>query len=145
MTNNINELITSPVSIAKSKDIQDLISHLEAYNHAQIGVNDKTPVTTIIRQIDGSLAGGLFAYISYGWCVIELLWVDEQYRGNDLATSMMNNVEQYALNNKGITRFKLETGSFQALDFYKKLGYEVYAQLEDYPVGHTNYYCRKVL
>jgi len=144
MKNTLNELVTSPVSIAQSKDIQELISHLEAYNHTQTGANDKIPITTIIRQPDGALAGGLFAFISYGWCVVELLWVDEQYRGNDLATNMMNHVEQYALN-KGITRFKLETGSFQALDFYKKLGYEVYAQLEDYPIGHTNYYCRKLL
>jgi len=144
MKDTLNELVTSPVAIAQTNDIQDLISNLEAYNHAQLGHNNKTPITTTIRQTDGSLVGGLFAYISWGWCVIELLWVDEKYRGNDLATNMMNHVEQYALN-KGVTRFKLETGSFQALDFYKKLGYEVYAQLEDYPIGHTNYYCRKLL
>jgi len=144
MKNNLTDLITSPVSIAQANDIQDLISNLEAYNHSQLGENNKTPITTAIRKEDGSLIGGLFAYISWGWCVIELLWVDEQYRGNDLATNMMNNIEQYATE-QGITRFKLETGSFQALDFYKKMGYEVYAQLEDCPIGHTNYYCRKII
>jgi len=39
----------------------------------------------------------------------------------------------------------LETASFEARPFYEKLGYEVFAALEDYPPGHTKFYLRKRL
>ena len=32
---------------------------------------------------------------------------------------------------------------FQALSFYQKLGYQIFGQLEDYPVGHTRYFLQK--
>ena len=37
----------------------------------------------------------------------------------------------------------LETTDFQALDFYKKRGYHVFAQLENQPPGHICYYMKK--
>lgn len=141
---NIEDLIIEPVLTPQQQDVEDLLAGLRAYNISQLWQNEKRPVACMIRHIDGSIAGGIFGYISWGWCSIEMLWVDEQYRGNDLATKIMRRMENYAIG-EGITRFKLETGSFQALDFYKKLGYEVYAELEDYPIGQTNYYLRKLL
>jgi len=144
MTNNLDNIIVEPVLDAQQQDVDDLLSGLRNYNHTTLWANEKKPIASMLRHIDGSIVGGVFGYISWGWCLIELLWVDDKYRGNDLATQMMKNMEQYAIG-EGITRIKLETGSFQALDFYKKLGYEVYAELEDYPIGETNYYLRKLL
>jgi hypothetical protein len=40
---------------------------------------------------------------------------------------------------------QLSTFSFQARPFYEKLGYEVFATLEDCPVGHCEYFLRKQL
>ena len=42
----------------------------------------------------------------------------------------------------GVHRAYLETTDFQALDFYVGLGYEVFAQLENQPPGHTCYYMK---
>jgi hypothetical protein len=39
----------------------------------------------------------------------------------------------------------LGTYSFQALEFYQKLGYELAGQIEDCPPGHTHYYLFKWL
>lgn len=141
---NLEDLIIEPVLDAQPQDVEELLAGLRAYNFSQLWENNKRPVACMLRHLNGSISGGVFGYISWGWCMIEMVWVDEQYRGNDLATNMMEKMEQFAIN-EGITRFKLETGSFQALDFYKKLGYEVYGELEDYPIGETNYYLRKLL
>ena len=144
MSLNLDELLFEPVLPAQVADIEELTSELRAYNHAQLWTNEKKPVACMVRDLQGKLIAGLFANNSWGWCAIELLWVDEAYRGNDLATTLMQKIEQYAIS-EGISRLKLETGSFQALDFYLKLGFEVFAELEDYPVGATNYYLRKLL
>ncbi len=39
----------------------------------------------------------------------------------------------------------LDTFSFQAPDFYQKLGYEIYGKLDDFPKGHCRYFLRKKL
>ncbi len=39
----------------------------------------------------------------------------------------------------------LDSYNFQAPRFYQKLGYEVFAVLEDHPQHHRNYYLRKRL
>ena len=38
-----------------------------------------------------------------------------------------------------------ETYSWQALPFYRKLGYEVFATLDDCPAGHKRYYVKKAV
>ena len=51
-------------------------------------------------------------------------------------------MEEYAIS-KGITNIRLETTSFQALDFYITSGYTVFAELPDMPNGHTSYFLKK--
>jgi len=144
MSINFEQIIIEPVFKAQSEDVDQLLHHLRAYNHDKLWANVKKPVASFCRDLEGKMLGGVFGYDSWGWLNIELLWVDEQFRGNDIATKLMAKMEQYASVN-GLDRIKLETGSFQALDFYKKMGFELYAQLDDYPVGHTNYYLKKLL
>jgi len=143
MTINLDEIIIEPVLDAQPEDINELLLNLRNFNHSQLWSNVKKPVGCFCRNLSGEMIGGVFGYDSWGWLNIELLWVNQDYRGNDLATKIMAKMDDYAQLNQ-LNRIKLETGSFQALDFYKKIGFEVYAQLEDYPVGHTNYYLKKL-
>lgn len=144
MSINLDEIIIEPVLDAEATDVNELLGHLRAFNHSQLWANVKKPIASFCRDMHGNMIGGVFGYDSWGWLHIELLWVNEDYRGHDIASQLMEKMEEYAQLNH-LNRIKLETGSFQALDFYKKLGYEVYAQLDDYPVGYTNYYLKKLL
>jgi hypothetical protein len=56
----------------------------------------------------------------------------------------MLEAEGYA-RSRGAVGATLETYSFQAEPFYRRLGYEVFAALPGCPVGHTKYYLRKSL
>ena len=46
---------------------------------------------------------------------------------------------------RGCRHVELATFSFQARPFYEKLGYEVFATLEDDPPGYRKYFLRKPL
>lgn len=46
---------------------------------------------------------------------------------------------------RGAKHAYLDTFSFQALDFYRKYGYEIFGELQDFPVGHQRYYLVKQL
>ena len=91
------------------------------------------------------LVGGLVSYIDWGrWLYIDAIWIDANYRKQGIGQYLIASVEQKAIK-KGIKRARLYTFDFQALSFYKKLGYTVYGELEDFPEGHTAYYLKKVL
>ncbi len=91
------------------------------------------------------LVGGLISYIDWGrWLYIDIIWVDANYRKQGIGKYLIASAEQKA-KNQGIKRARLYTFDFQALSFYKKLGYTVYGELEDFPEGHTAYYLKKVL
>ena len=75
---------------------------------------------------------------------IDWLWCRESIRGQGYGTQLIKAMESHALSN-GINHIKLETADFQALGFYQKLGYSIYGELENYPIGHTAYCLKKVL
>ena len=59
-------------------------------------------------------------------------------------SQLLLSAEQYA-RERGCQSVHRETFSFQARPLYEKHGYEVFAQLEDFPPGHTKYFLRKRL
>ena len=93
---------------------------------------------------DNAVLGGLFGHMEYNWLHLEQLYVDEEYRGHDIGTELMEIAETYA-KEKCATGIVLETWSFQARPFYEKLGYEVFAELKDCPPGTIMYLLRKEL
>lgn len=97
-------------------------------------------------MFDGDkLIGGISGWIkaSY-WLYVDLLYVDGEYRGKDLATTLMKKAEEFAIKNNliGIT---VETWSFQAKEFYEKQGYEIYGKIENSPPGEVEYLLKKEL
>ncbi|MEM9059395.1 MAG: GNAT family N-acetyltransferase [Pseudomonadota bacterium] len=70
-------------------------------------------------------------------------WVDDDWRGQGLGTGLMHALEAEAVR-RGCSRAALDTYSWQALEFYKRLGFEEYGRL-DYPNGTARHYLRKDL
>ena len=112
-----------------------------AYNNQQSGVFSSKELNLFAYAQDGKIIAGLFGHISWGWMHIDTLWVSESYRQNGIGTSLMDRAEAEALA-MGVQKAYLESTGFQAVSFYKKCGYQIFAQLEDQPLGHICYYMK---
>jgi ribosomal protein S18 acetylase RimI-like enzyme len=90
-------------------------------------------------------AGGVSGYwSSLGWLYINSLWVDEIHRGSGLGRRLMGLIESEAVR-RGCKYAYLNTMSFQAPGFYKKLGYTVFGKLDDFPGENSLIFMRKTL
>jgi GNAT superfamily N-acetyltransferase len=71
-----------------------------------------------------------------------MVWVEESLRGQGYGTELMRVAEREALG-RGCQLSRLETFALEALDFYEKLGYEVFGKIEGHPPGRTTYFMKK--
>ncbi len=134
------ELNTNP----NDSEIARVYEGLTAYNRSIIPDKGYVPLLFTLLAEDGSLAGGLHCYISYGWLYINTLWIADGARSQGYGRRLMLAAEQQALN-RGCRRAWVDTFSFQARKFYEKLGYVVFGELEDYPPGYQRFFLRKTL
>lgn len=116
---------------------------LMAFNKNVIGPSDYKPLAVTLRE-DDEIVGGLVGYTWAGWLYVELFWIDEKFRGKGHGRSLMKKAEAEA-RKRGIRNAYLNSFSFQAPGFYKKLGYREFARLKNYPLGHTQHWLQKAL
>jgi len=94
---------------------------------------------------NNEIIGGAYGFIEYeNWVWLELLYVDSKYRGIDLGTKLIQSVENFAKENNCVG-MRTETWDVQAKGFYEKMGFVVYGQLENHPVGAIDYHLKKVI
>ena len=93
---------------------------------------------------DGKLRGGIYGLINWNWLSVSLLWVHENTRGSGLGTELLERLESEAVAH-GCVYSHVDTFSFQAEGFYRRHGYEPFAELADYPPGERRIYFRKSL
>ena len=98
-----------------------------------------------IRDEKREIVGGIYGnYGAFGWLYVDTLWVAENLRGRGFGAHLMALIEDHCVK-AGCTDAFLNTFSFQAPEFYKKLGYTVFGQLENFPAGHSRLFLRKKL
>lgn len=102
------------------------------------------PLALTIRAPGQPLAGALLAATVWSWLSIDVLWIDPALRGRGFGRALVREAERIA-QERGCTHARLDTFEFQARSFYERLGYHVYAHLEDFPVGHTQFHLTKLL
>lgn len=102
------------------------------------------PLVLSLRDEDSRLLGGVLASTVWNWLSIDALWVDPALRGFGHGRRLMVHAERVA-EGRGCTRARLDTFDFQARAFYERLGYSVYAHLDDFPAGHVQFHMQKPL
>lgn len=104
----------------------------------------KNRLNWLMHNEQKDLIGVLTADLLWDWIYIDELWVDESLRGKGLGIKLINEVENYATK-KNLVSLWLWTQSWQAAEFYMKLGYEEFTRFPDFPRGHQRIGFRKIL
>lgn len=127
------------------KEIEDqLIEEVRRFNDVVLGAERSRSLAALARDRNGDLAGGVSGRTLYGWFLIQVVWVREDLRGSGVGASLMQAAETEAIR-RGCTGAQVDTVSFQAPDFYRKLGYREIGTIEDFPPGYRRHYFEKRL
>jgi ribosomal protein S18 acetylase RimI-like enzyme len=138
------EIRISSEPAASDADSRRITEGLSLYNVARTGQDHWRPLRLFVRDTKGYIRGGLLGDIWGGWLHITILWIEESLRGSGLGRSLMETAEAEARDD-GCRYVHLDSHSFQAPDFYKKLGYEEFGRLKDSPLGHEQVFLWKRL
>jgi ribosomal protein S18 acetylase RimI-like enzyme len=117
---------------------------LDAFNRALPALALVRPLCCSGRLTSGQCVGGALARTWGAACELQQLWVDEPWRGRGLGSELVRLVEAEA-RARGCVSVYLDTFSFQAPGFFRRLGYVTALTIEGFPEGITKFLMTKRL
>lgn len=114
---------------------------LGAYSRSQGFVWNPKNVTLALQDV-GGIRGGLIGFIQWDWLYIEILAVDQRLRGQGWGRRLIDAAEAIAADEKCVGLW-LSTFTFQAPDFYDRIGFTLCGRIDDYPPGHSRLFFKK--
>jgi len=128
-----------------SEELREVVrEHLGLYSVAMTGYEEYYPVSVFLRDANDEILGGVLGEIWGQWLFVSHVWLAAPLRRHGYGKKLLAAAEHYALE-KGCHNAWLTTASFQARPFYEKLGYELFAELKEFPPGHKLYFLKKQL
>lgn len=107
-------------------------------NKAAAPIHAVRPLACFVRLPGGEVVGGAVGRTWGACCELQQLWVERRYRGQGLGSRLVREFEQRGAA-RGCSTFYLDTFSFQALDFYRSLGYHPKLEITGFPDGIRRY------
>jgi GNAT superfamily N-acetyltransferase len=116
---------------------------LDATSRPLVGPARPRLLVIPIRDDVGAVVGGLWGCTVFGWLHVQMLFVPEQLRGLGIGSALMAAAEA-AARERGCHGAYVDTFSFQAAPFYRKLGFAPFGVLDDFPPGHRRlFFCKR--
>jgi GNAT superfamily N-acetyltransferase len=116
---------------------------LDSHNREAAGYRDSRPLAVIVSDPQsGETLGGVLGRTSFGLLFIDLVYLAKTLRGCDLGKRMIEMAEAEG-RKRGCRAGVLYTISFQAPDFYKKLGWRVFGEIPCHPPGTSRIFMTK--
>ncbi|MDA0383839.1 GNAT family N-acetyltransferase [Vibrio owensii] len=116
----------------EQNDLDFIRDGIRAYNRMHLPDGDVNAIGCFARNDEGKVIGGLTGEMFNNTVFVEYLWVDAEARTSGLGSKLISLLEEQ-VKPHGVTHLYLDTYSFQALDFYLKLGFEKVGQYSGYP------------
>jgi len=125
-------------------DAELLDDRIYEFNVAATGYGDGRGYTGLVRDERGKVIAGVVGWTWGGSAWVSTLWVEEHRRATGLGQSLLAAAEACA-RRRGCTSITLGSHSFQAPEFYRRLGYHEVCSVPDKPTGHREVYLQKRL
>lgn len=118
-----------------------ILDPLSAHNESAGGPAHWGLLAVSVRDRGNEVVGGLWGRTGYGFLFVELLALGPA-RGAGLGREVMAIAEAEA-KRRGLLGMWLDTWTFQAPDFYPKLGFVECGHITEYPPGHDRIFYMK--
>ncbi|MES2198909.1 MAG: GNAT family N-acetyltransferase [Chlamydiota bacterium] len=109
----LNEDLKKQIDEGFGQHARAVIGHDEIFDPVAFVAHDK-----------GCFAGAIVVGLFWGALHVKKIYVGDEYRGKGIGSQLMEYALKYGRDNKCSFAF-VETMSFQALDFYRKMGFEL--------------------
>lgn len=127
------------------EDMQVLNNGIMAYAKKKKGFNDAWEFFTFfVRDPNNTILGGCNGCALYGLIYIDSLWVSDSIRNQGWGTRLVNAALEYG-KEKGCTFATVNTMDWEALAFYKKLGFKLESECHGFQKNSVCYFLRKEL
>jgi len=128
----------------RPEEVVALDEHLHRHNVHVTGRDDGRWLAIFVRDEAGELAAGLHGWTWGGTGFVRTLWIREDRRRQRLGARLLAAAETEA-RRRGCREMHLDTHTYQAPGFYRRLGYEEIGELPGWPTGARRVFFRKPL
>jgi GNAT superfamily N-acetyltransferase len=126
------------------EEVAALEDRLYRYNVVVTGCDDGRWLAIFVRDEVGEVVAGLHGWTWGTTGFVRTLWVREDLRGQGIGARLLVAAEREAVR-RGCREVQLDTHSYQAPGFYRRLGYEQIGELPGWPGESTRMFFRKTL
>jgi len=130
------------VTETNKKHFEILVSGVREFNRENLGEELSVPLSALAYDAENEIIGGVSGRTIYKQFLIEVVWVSPAARQTGLGSKLMKCAEKEA-RNRGCVAAQVDTLSFQAPDFYKKLGFEIVGQVSGIPESPDRFFLLK--
>lgn len=134
----MNPLIVEPSRETEAELNSFLDDRIYEFNIQATGFRDGRPFAGVIKDESGNVIAAINGHTWGDCCYVAHLWVHEPQRGHGIGSALLRSAEDEAMR-RGCTQALLLTHSFQATEFYERLGYVRQATIPNYPQGHAQH------
>jgi len=128
----------------RPEDLQLLEDQVNQFNIRVTGIDDWRGLAIFVRNEAGEVVAGVSGGSWAGYMTVGYLWVSEPLRGRGYGSQLLAAAEREAVA-RGCTQAFLDTHEFQAIDFYRRFGYQVIGRLDGIGGRYTRFFLRKPL
>ena len=128
--------MTYEIVSSGEREVEEVHAGLRRYNRGFCP--DVADLSCCIKDGEGRCIAGTDSFRMGEMASVDVLWVDEDHRGQGLGSALLAHVEAQA-RAQGARRLELNTLGFQAHGFYEKLGYRRFGAIEP-AVGDYGHY-----
>lgn len=128
-------------------DYRQVCNHLYEYNvKATDGLLQKPgkDINLYLKDESGKVVGGLFCETWLYGLYLDVFWISEEFRNKGYGKIMITEAERLG-RELGCIFAHTCTFTYQSPEFYKRMGYEVFAVNDEYPEGIKQFFLKKKL